>query len=38
MNPYIEVNETEEGERKIISYTAQKGKPILIPLIKFIAE
>jgi hypothetical protein len=38
MNPYIEVNETEEGERKIITYTAQKGKPILIPLIKFIAE
>ncbi|MCJ7447661.1 MAG: DUF4982 domain-containing protein [Bacteroidales bacterium] len=45
MNPYIQIisvsDQSREGdEKKItkISYTAEKGKPILIPLIKFITE
>jgi beta-galactosidase len=45
MNPYIIVNEVNEQSRegdqeKItrILYTAENGKPILIPLIKFISE
>jgi beta-galactosidase len=45
MNPYITVKElseqSREGDQKTItrfSYAAEKGKPILIPLIKFISE
>ena len=45
MNPYIKVIEiseqSREGDKKkitTVSYTAEKGKPILIPLIKFISE
>ena len=38
MNPYIQVNEDGEGDAARITYTAEKGKPILIPLIKFISE
>jgi hypothetical protein len=43
MNPYIKVSEISEtdGEGKKITkvtYTAEKGEPILIPLLKFIAE
>jgi len=33
-NPYVTVKENASGK----TYTAQKGKPILIPLIKFISE
>jgi hypothetical protein len=35
-NPYIHVN--SYGEQLKVSYTAEKGKPILIPLLKFISE
>jgi hypothetical protein len=45
MNPYIKVTEISDQSREgdqakvtKISYTAEKGKPILIPLIKFISE
>ncbi len=45
MNPYINVNavseQSREGDKEkktTITYTAQKGKPILIPLIKFISQ
>jgi hypothetical protein len=43
MNPYVNVTTTGEQSmngNKIAnaSYTAEKGKPILIPLLKFIAE
>jgi hypothetical protein len=45
MNPYIVVKEvseqSREGDQKkvtTVTYTAEKGKPILIPLIKFISE
>jgi hypothetical protein len=38
MNPYIKVNEVGEGDAAKTTYTAEKGKPILIPLIKFISE
>jgi hypothetical protein len=38
MNPYIKVEEVGEGDAARTTYTAQKGKPILIPLIKFISE
>jgi len=38
MNPYIVVEEVTGGDNKKISYTAIKGKPVLIPLIKFISE
>jgi hypothetical protein len=45
MNPYITVKEISEQSRDgdqekktIVLYTAEKGKPILIPLIKFISE
>jgi hypothetical protein len=45
MNPYIIVKEvstqSREGDQKkvtTVTYTAEKGKPILIPLIKFISE
>ena len=34
-NPFIHVT-TESGQN--VSYTADKGKPILIPLLKFISE
>jgi beta-galactosidase len=44
-NPYIKINEISEQSRegnkeKItkVTYTAEKGQPILIPLLKFIAE
>jgi beta-galactosidase len=36
-NPYVTVKEDVSGEGKT-TYTAHKGKPILIPLIKFISE
>jgi beta-galactosidase len=35
-NPYIHVNRA--GEPTKVSYTAEKGQPILIPLLKFISE
>jgi beta-galactosidase len=35
-NPYIHISST--GEQSKISYTAEKGQPILIPLLKFISE
>jgi hypothetical protein len=45
MNPYIHVapvneqNNAENTEKMTkVSYTAEKGQPILIPLLKFIAE
>ncbi len=45
MNPYIKVTEISDQSREgdqtkvtKVSYTAEKGKPILIPLIKFISE
>lgn len=45
MNPYVKVlsinEQTLEGDKKKIanvSYTAEKGQPILIPLLKFISE
>ena len=45
MNPYIHVSaaseQNTEGDKSIITkitYTAEKEKPILIPLLKFIAE
>ncbi len=45
MNPYIIVKEvstqSREGDQKkvtAVTYTAERGKPILIPLIKFISE
>jgi hypothetical protein len=45
MNPYIHVatvneqNNAGDAEKMMkVSYTAEKGQPILIPLLKFIAE
>ena len=45
MNPYIKVNsiseQSREGDKKkvtTVTYTAEKDKPILIPLIKFISD
>jgi hypothetical protein len=43
MNPYVkisEISETDSEGKKVtkITYTAEKGEPILIPLLKFIAE
>jgi beta-galactosidase len=45
MNPYITVKSVSEQGREgdkemktMVSYTAEKGKPILIPLIKFISQ
>jgi hypothetical protein len=45
MNPYIHVTsireQSSEGDKEKItkvSYTAEKGQPILIPLLKFISE
>ena len=45
MNPYIKVESASEQSREgdkqkvtTVSYTAIKGKPILIPLIKFISQ
>jgi len=35
-NPYIHINSS--GEQTKVSYTAEKGQPILIPLLKFISE
>lgn len=36
-NPYITVREDAAGKGQT-TYTAQKGKPVLIPLLKFISE
>lgn len=45
MNPYVHITsisgQSREGAKEIvtnITYTAEKGQPILIPLLKFIAE
>lgn len=38
MNPYIVTEEKGSGDLKKVTHTAIRGKPILIPLIKFIAE
>jgi beta-galactosidase len=45
MNPYIHVisvsEQSREGDKEMttkVSYTAEKGQPILIPLLKFISE
>jgi len=38
MNPYIKVKEVGVGDAAKLTYTAEKGKLILIPLIKFISE
>ncbi len=45
MNPYVRVNtsagqagEGDNGAQVKTTYTADKGKPVLIPLIKFIAQ
>ncbi len=44
-NPYVHVNTTgdrvtegADGKPTTISYTAERGQPILIPLLKFISE
>jgi hypothetical protein len=37
-NPYIHQDIVEENGKQIISYSAEKGQPILIPLLKFISE
>jgi hypothetical protein len=40
-NPYVHVSSVNEGDKTIqknISYRAEKGQPILIPLLKFISE
>ena len=44
-NPYVHINseseQTKDGDntqKSKISYTAEKGQPILIPLLKFISE
>ena len=44
-NPYVHVTTTErpgdegaDGKQTNVSYTAEKGQPILIPLLKFISE
>ncbi len=42
MNPYVHVSQTievKDGKKiTILKYTAERSKPILIPLIKFISE
>jgi hypothetical protein len=45
MNPYITVksvsDQSREGDKEKkteVTYTVEKGKPILIPLIKFISQ
>ena len=38
MNPYVKQVSSGEGDKVTITYTAEKGRPILIPLIKFISE
>ena len=45
MNPYVKVSYINEqrsgGDKKNlanVSYTAEKGQPILIPALKFISE
>ncbi|MEI8224371.1 MAG: hypothetical protein WCG82_00415 [Bacteroidota bacterium] len=43
MNPYIRQTSISEPDRKgkiitKVSYKAEKGQPILIPLLKFISE
>jgi hypothetical protein len=37
-NPYVRQDIVEENGKQTISYTAEKGQPILIPLLKFISE
>jgi len=44
-NPYVHASSVSEESREAdkakqtnISYTAEKGQPILIPLLKFISE
>ena len=40
-NPYVHVSSVSEGDKAKqtnVSYTAEKGQPILIPLLKFISE
>jgi beta-galactosidase len=44
-NPYVHVNpesehvmDTDKDKKTKLSYTAEKGQPILIPLLKFISE
>jgi hypothetical protein len=44
-NPYVhitseseQVKDGDKGGKTRISYTAEKGQPILIPLLKFISE
>ena len=45
VNPYVHVNsiseqsmEGDKAKKTNVSYTAEKGQPILIPLLKFISE
>jgi hypothetical protein len=39
MNPYVRVvSEKDQNDPQKVRYVAEKGKPILIPLIKFISE
>jgi hypothetical protein len=37
-NPYVHQEIVEENGKQSIVYSAEKGKPILIPLLKFISE
>ncbi len=37
-NPYVHEDIVEENGKQTITYTAEKGQPILIPLLKFISE
>ncbi len=37
-NPYVRQEVVEENGKQTITYTAEKGQPILIPLLKFISE
>jgi hypothetical protein len=37
-NPYVHQDIVEENGKQTITYTAEKGQPILIPLLKFISE
>jgi hypothetical protein len=37
-NPYVHQEIIEQNGKQTISYTAEKGQPILVPLLKFISE
>jgi hypothetical protein len=37
-NPYVHQKIAEENGKQTITYTAEKGQPILVPLLKFISE